>query len=571
MASAGGGVFKTVFLNPISAVGMTKSTVKSHKAFWSLQDIHAEMRRRGGHLKPLPKTAEESFLALALGQVVSIAAGEAVGDLVEGLGVGERVVEGAASLFARQVDEVAGKLAGDVAENSVYNYTEGSVVVNKRKGKNGQVLADQQAVSASSSGLAENTAQSQDGEEPKKHIRSPILGFMRRPNAGLQYATDHLSGHWEGVATNYSCSSSPANSLNGNSTSINGHAPRSSSPIFSKQSSTLPSASPTPLLIPAAVPPAGLISPSTPTYASGHPSSSSSLLSPHIQKLSVQHSADPSHAFYVINPVINPAPAVPSEPIMPSLVPATTRAAPSKFGTSPLLSVPAHPMTPDLVPVPTSSPTGRRKSLGDKMESTPSPVPTSSAGRIGAFSSSIEAVSAGVRAAMASSPLKRKVTGEGGEGATMTHHPVTASFEAVKAAVLFKRGEDHAAAHSGSSHVASASERLPLPTSPSLKYTLDFDLSFIGEQVLGVGKVYGTLISGTVNPAGTEIRLVESDGLTDVTYRGVAAGGVIRGDWWTSRVDGEEVGEGGLEISKEMEAAVEGGRVCRGSFVVRHL
>ncbi|KAJ3192180.1 hypothetical protein HK101_006932 [Irineochytrium annulatum] len=191
IASVGGGAARVLLINPVAVFSIAKSGWKGHKAFWSHEDLVAELNRRG--LQPLPKGADESMGLLVAGQLVGIAAGEAVGVLL------------ADSLVTDTVSSAAAGAAHGVVGSSVVDKFVGDQVA-KAAGDAVKNAAEEAATSkfedAGTSALGPGNAVLRPGVKgppsPQPRARSPVLGFMRKPNTGPATATDHLTGRWEG-------------------------------------------------------------------------------------------------------------------------------------------------------------------------------------------------------------------------------------------------------------------------------------------------------------------------------------------------------------------------------------
>ncbi|KAJ3100210.1 hypothetical protein HDU97_002442, partial [Phlyctochytrium planicorne] len=168
-ATAGASI--KIILSPLAAFDLVKGARKSHFTFWNLQDIHVELANR--NLKALPKGPDEHIVALALGQVAGIATGALVGKAVDASDIASSAVDGIVShCMARHADKAADEIVGGMAENAVTSS------LNK---------ATKLAFPVST--------------EPPKPPRSPLLGFIRKPDAGPAFATDHLQGLWRGSAS----------------------------------------------------------------------------------------------------------------------------------------------------------------------------------------------------------------------------------------------------------------------------------------------------------------------------------------------------------------------------------
>ncbi|KAI8845398.1 hypothetical protein BC829DRAFT_399576 [Chytridium lagenaria] len=188
VATTSTSTFKSIFLSPTSLLTLPFHISHSHTSFWSLQDIHVELRSR--NLQPLPLTPEESFFAIAAAQVMSVAAGEWIGGAVEGSGVVEKVVDGVGNWWIeRGIEEGIEKASGDVAEHSVLASTGG-------------------AISTRCCGDCSSWGSTGGPWRAPKPLRKPILRFIRNQVLGPAHATDHLNGHWEGFAVPYFESSS---------------------------------------------------------------------------------------------------------------------------------------------------------------------------------------------------------------------------------------------------------------------------------------------------------------------------------------------------------------------------
>ncbi|KAJ3098920.1 hypothetical protein HDU97_003592 [Phlyctochytrium planicorne] len=461
LAGATGSTFKTVFLSPMAVIGLSKQARKGHLTFWSLQDIHAELAKR--NLKPLPKTNEEHILALALGQVVSIAAGDLVGDIVDGSGLGEFVVDGIVG-----VGGIAGHLIGEGANEGIKDSSNFDLKA-KVSGKLAGDIAENAALASVDNAAADSKGKSKSTGKPPKPLRSPILSFIRKPDAGPEFATEHLHGLWKGFALRLEVSEVPFHE----EVHADVEASKDAPTVFIESAKEDVQA---------------VTSEASTKTGNGEKrqsitSSLSTSLTSLTEKLNLHRPPSPSSS---------PTPS-PSSP---------TPSTPSTLATKLNGSL-------DAISAATSFVTGRRKS-GDAGKK----VTDSSSGKI--------------------------MSAEGGKGF----------------------GEEAAR-----------------------KYGVQMDLRFLGGTVVGIGKVWGTVISGSVNPQGTQVTIIESDGFTEITYHGTIRGGVMKGDWETSRVFieagqeeeemeddySDEEGTERKDLKKGTDTKNIGGKWKRGTFELRHL
>jgi hypothetical protein len=182
MASVAGGAIKS-FVNPTSMYGIAKSGLRGHLSFWKHADLIAEVNRRG--LTPLPKQIDESMGVLMAGQMVGLAAGETIGGFVSDAVVGP-AMKGLASAAGMSLVESA---AVNLVRDEVTDHFVGHAV---------EQAVQTPATNAIAGAVPEKLKP--DPNTSKLRYKAPLLSFLRRPNTGPAYVTDHLKGIWEGWA-----------------------------------------------------------------------------------------------------------------------------------------------------------------------------------------------------------------------------------------------------------------------------------------------------------------------------------------------------------------------------------